>query len=1347
MVVTLRRQIERFTLPLNLPPGSPEHEIAARLSIVATSAIPIWLLALVLGNSFVFVHRLAPTLLILVIEVGALAACALARRGHARPGAWILLALSWTAVTTAVWLAGGPASVVPIYYLVLSAGAAWLLGRSGLLWHTGFSFAAIALMATADAVGPGLPRYFPVPPFSGLLAFSVAMALVTLPMLQVLQSLDASRSKVRELEFAEDALQTTQARYHALFSFVNEAIFVADPETGMLLDANPAAEALVGRSLDEIRTLHHSALNPRDRVDQSRRTFAEQVREPGLVESVLEHRDGRRITVEIASTVWTDSHGKRLWFGLFRDCSGRRKAQEALRKSEEKFATAFRCCPIATVIADLDDEGRAVDVGGAFEKLSGYRREDVLGVHLSSLWCDCLEYAEALRRFRENGRIQDFEFRFRRRDGEVRIGLMSGERIEIDGRRCALILVADVTERAHGEDVLRRSERKYRRLHESITDAVVTVDMAGRILESNPAFQAMLLYTSEELSRLTDRQITSERWHAFEARIVAEQVLAKGYSEVFEKEYVRRDGTVLPVELRRYLFRDEKNQPAGMWAIVRDISERKRAEQVLRNSEQRFRSLFDNSLDAIFLTNADGSVHGANPAACALLGMTEREICGAGRSGLIVEDDRLRAALETRRLTGRTQNELTFVRKDGSRFEGEAGSVVLEEDGRAFVIVRDITERQRAAEALRRSEKKFETLFRCSPVSLTVSDLNDGDRFLEVNEAFEKYTGHSRETAVGRTYPPDWLWVDPLEYAQSVAQFRQSGRLRDFEFRFRRKDGEIRTGILSAEVIEVDDKPCMLATTIDITGRKQAEAALRESTRQLLTVAKCVPDVIWSMDLSGRFTYISPSVARTHRATVEEGLRVNALQTVSPRQAAQDCLLLRQELELAASPEYDPNRVIIFESEQVRKDGSTFWAEINASFIWSDDGRPVGVTGVTRDITERKQALAEHERLRSQLAHAQKLESIGRLAGGIAHDFNNLLSIILLYAESALDGWSGGDNATESIQAIQDAAQRGITMGRQLMAFSHSHASRPEVLDLNSVIAEDQKLLQRLIGENIKLDFLPGPDLRLVKADRGQLDQIILNLAVNSRDAMPEGGSLRIETANMEVDEAAARLEPEARPGSYVRLTARDSGVGMSPETLARAFEPFFTTKAVGKGTGLGLSVVYGIVRQSGGYVRVSSEVGRGTEFRIYLPATALSPRVDLHTASTAPLPHGSERLLLVEDEPALCRKLSQLLEKAGYRVLAAADGDDALRSALQDTQPVDLLLTDVVMPGLSGPQLAQRLKPLRPEMKVLYMSGYPDAGEAAPELQSEPNLIEKPFSEDCLLRRLREVLGQTAGS
>jgi len=368
------------------------------------------------------------------------------------------------------------------------------------------------------------------------------------------------------------------------------------------------------------------------------------------------------------------------------------------------------------------------------------------------------------------------------------------------------------------------------------------------------------------------------------------------------------------------------------------------------------------------------------------------------------------------------------------------------------------------------------------------------------------------------------------------------------------------------------------------------------------------------------------------------------------------------------------------------------------------------------------------------------MESVGRLAGGIAHDFNNLMSVVLLHADSALEELAAGEPATNSVAAIRDAAARAIALGQRLMAVSSKQVLQPEVLDLNSVIGESHKLLGRLIGDDVQVIFSPGSRLGSVRADRGQLGQVILNLAVNSRDAMPHGGTFAIETAGVEFTEADARPNPEMQPGFYAMISVRDSGIGMSPETRARIFEPFFTTKDVGKGTGLGLSVVYGIVKQSGGFITVESEPGQGTEFRIYLPAVLDMPMVA--PESDAPVSRGgSETILLVEDEQVLREKVYEILKNAGYRVLAAANGDEAVGLALRVPQAIHLLLTDVVMPGLSGPRLSERLRSFRPHTNVLYMSGYPDSGGPSLDPQLQHNFIQKPFTKEQLLRTVRGLL------
>jgi signal transduction histidine kinase/CheY-like chemotaxis protein len=400
------------------------------------------------------------------------------------------------------------------------------------------------------------------------------------------------------------------------------------------------------------------------------------------------------------------------------------------------------------------------------------------------------------------------------------------------------------------------------------------------------------------------------------------------------------------------------------------------------------------------------------------------------------------------------------------------------------------------------------------------------------------------------------------------------------------------------------------------------------------------------------------------------------------------------------------------------------------------NGRPA-LVGTLLDITERKRAERDRARLQQELGHAQKMECVGRLAGGIAHDFNNLMSVILMHSGSALDDLTAKESVEESLTAIQEVATRAVNLGRQLMVFSSKQVGQAEVLDLNSVIADSQKLLRRLIGEDVKVVFQPGPALFLVRADRGQIGQIVMNLAVNSRDAMPEGGTFTVETAAVQLD---SNSSVEAEPGSYVMLSVRDTGTGMDQETRARVFEPFFTTKEVDKGTGLGLAVVYGIVKQNGGFITVASEPGQGCEFKIYLPLVPEIPKPASFEKET-PISGGWETILVVEDEPALRGKIQDLLKQAGYEVVPAPDGDHASRLSLMDARPIHLLLTDVVMPGMSGFRLADRLHTLRPYTKVLYMSGYPAGRGENIDVASLPNFIQKPFTKERLLRMVRDVL------
>jgi PAS domain S-box-containing protein len=503
----------------------------------------------------------------------------------------------------------------------------------------------------------------------------------------------------------------------------------------------------------------------------------------------------------------------------------------------------------------------------------------------------------------------------------------------------------------------------------------------------------------------------------------------------------------------------------------------------------------------------------------------------------------------------------------------------------------------------------------------------------------------------------------------------------------------------------------------DITDRKRVEEALRESEQRLRLAQDAAGIGVFEWNIQTGVNTWTPKLEQLYGLPVGTFPRTQPAweNLIHPEDRAGAVELVEQAFETGEPTEG--------EWRVVWADGSIHRLSARWQVFKDAEGTPVRMTGVNLDITDRKEA-------EERLQRAQKLESIGCLAGGMAHDYNNLMSVILLNSDSALEELRSGESAVDSITAIRDSAERAVELGRQLMAFSSKQVLNTEVLDINSVTADTKKLVQRLIGEDVTVTFNPGSGLGLVRADRGQLVQIIMNLAVNARDAMPHGGAFIMETGNVVFDASEARLNPEERPGPYVMLAIRDTGFGIDKLTQARIFEPFFTTKAIGKGTGLGLSVVYGIVKQSGGFISVSSDLGQGTEFRIYLPAVTELPNPILH-GEALPVPGGCETVLLVEDEPALQQKIREVMETAGYRVLAAGDGAQGLRLASEEARQIHLLLTDVVMPNMSGPPLSERLLTTRPDTKTLYMSGYPDTGEGSEALRSQPNFIQKPFTQE----------------
>ncbi|MCL4297881.1 MAG: PAS domain S-box protein [Anaerolineae bacterium] len=640
-------------------------------------------------------------------------------------------------------------------------------------------------------------------------------------------------------------------------------------------------------------------------------------------------------------------------------------------------------------------------------------------------------------------------------------------------------------------------------------------------------------------------------------------------------------------------------------------------------------------------------------------------------------------------------------------------------------------ERHRAEEALRESEERYRTLVHTLPDAIVVTD-SDGNITYISPATLHFYDYETENEVLGRNILE---WVHVTYHQQALDHLEivlAGGSIAHKEYLLLKKDGATFFGEVSASCLKnsQDEVMSIILVMRDISERKQAEEQLLFQANLLQNVS----DAIVATDLNFVITGWNLAAEALYGRPVREviGQPVHEiLQTEIPH----------------VQPEQMRQRLFergIWKGEviQKHKDGTALNILASVSLIKDSTGKPMGAVGALRDITERKQAEQAQAKLEEQLRQAQKMESIGRLAGGVAHDFNNLLTVIQGYCGLMQAQIPGESPLLEDLKQIQRAAERATALTRHLLAFSRKQILAPTPLDLNSLVTNLHKMLERLIGEDITLSTVLQPDLWTITADPGQIEQVIMNLAVNARDAMPTGGRLTIETSNVQLDENYLRTQLEAPSGPCVMLTVTDTGYGMDESTRAQIFEPFFTTKELGKGTGLGLATAYGIIKQSGGDITVYSEPGQGAAFRIYLPAGETTVN-GLPVPQATPVTRGgNETILLVEDEETVRKLARTALEGKGYTILEASDGGAALSLFEQHQGLIDLMVTDVVMPQMSGRELAEQLKVLQPQLKVLFMSGYTDDAIVRHGLlTAEVEYLSKPFSLNSLASKVREVL------
>ena len=633
--------------------------------------------------------------------------------------------------------------------------------------------------------------------------------------------------------------------------------------------------------------------------------------------------------------------------------------------------------------------------------------------------------------------------------------------------------------------------------------------------------------------------------------------------------------------------------------------------------------------------------------------------------------------------------------------------------------------REWSVSELRQIAEKYEKMIHSSPDAITLRTLPER-RYVEVNEGFTRLTGYTAEEVIGKTPAELNLWVEQATRAATLKTLQRKGQIHEEEFKFRTKAGEIRYGRLSAVRVELNGEAFMLSITHDITNQKRAEEAVRQSEADLLSLVRDAPYGIYHVDVDGRLLQVNP-----------------ALQKMLGYESEAELLRRNMTMDVYC----DPNNRLRFvneywnkkdfrelETRWKRKDGRIIEVRLTGRTV-QNDGRLAYFEVFAEDITERRS-------LERQFLQAQKMDAIGRLAGGIAHDFNNLLAVIMGHSEILREQSGEQPKLQKSAESINRAAERAAGLTMQLLALSRKQVIEPKIVDVNAALVEMEKMARRVIREDIRLTMKLDPHVGCIKVDPGQLDQVLMNLVVNSRDAMPNGGELVLHTARAEFDETYVKHHLGTTAGQYVMVAVSDTGTGMDAATLSHIFEPFFTTKEKGKGTGLGLSTVYGIVKQAGGHIVPYSEPGQGTTMKIYFPRVESDHAAEGIAKAAEAIPRGVEGVLIVEDEPALRELTHSILSESGYTVFEASGLEEAIHIIRGNGAKVSLLLTDVVMPGTGGKELAKRLKALQPELRVMFMSGYADEVLAHNGNFSDGSvLIQKPFTKRALLTKIREML------
>lgn len=1156
------------------------------------------------------------------------------------------------------------------------------------------------------------------------------------------------------------------------------------------------------------------------------------------IETSERKEDGTPIWIEGDYTCMYDEQHRIIGtFGIQRDITDRKQAELKLRESEEKFSAAFHASPNLIAITRMSD-GTILEVNDGYSQLLGYSRAESIGKTTDelSIWANSVDRSTFVTNMEKYGQIDGFETTLRHKDGTILTVIDSARIIEFGGKDCVLSVVHDITERKKAEEKLRLSEERFRSMFDKTLDGVYRSTHEGRFVEVNPAFVKMFGYSSKE--ELMNIDIKKELYFSPEER--GSHVLDSGKEETEVYLMRRKDGSPIWVEDHGRYVHDEQGNVIFHDGVLRDVTERKRAEKNIAESKALLTSIIDSTNDLIWSVDSDRF---------SLLTFNKGLEDFFKQAGIQIKEGMLLEEIVPGELAKKLNHLYWQTLQEGflvTKYQTTIGNRVLWMNLHVLsrenvpyaisVFAKDITEREKAEreiehlasfprvnpepiveidysgavtfinpaarsflnhmsienvtdilptdldKILNTIKRKKETLpFRrevvikdrfldetivSTPVFDTVRiycrDITDR-KFLEeelsylthaieqspvsvvitnaagdieyVNPKFTEITGYTKDEALGKN--PRILKSGEKgseEYKYLWETITTGGEWRG-EFHNKKKNGELfwEAATISPVRNEKGVITHFIAIKEDITERKAAQELLHRSEEHLRNVLENLRDVVYTISPLGILTSLSPAFTRITGWAVDEWIGKSFIGLVHP----DDILYLGNLFKRVLTGE-SPS---VFEGRITRKDGGYVTAEFLAS-PQRLNNKIVGVLGIARDVSDRKAADEKQKMLEGQLFQTQKLDSLGTLASGIAHDFNNILSIIIGNA-SLLERISAvRPTVQKNVEAIMTAGMRGADLVKQMLTFARKSDILMESIMLNDVVNEVLKLLYEIFPKTITIDVLLDKKLPLVIADATQVHQVVLNLCVNARDAMPDGGILTI-TTHLESGEALQRKHSKAVLHEYIVLRVADNGIGMNEETQRRIFEPFFTTKERGKGTGLGLSLVFGIMESHNGFVAVESEVGKGTTFSCFFPVPEKTQEfAQGKELITEEVRGGSETILVVEDEEMLREVVKVLLESKGYAVLTAGDGKEGLDVYQRHQKKIDLVISDFGLPGFNGDELYRRLVKMNSQVRMILASGYIEPGLKVMLIgEGLKDFIQKPYESNKVLRAIRDGL------